>query len=137
MIRVVFVFLVFVFSLNAIDLNYFNSSFQKSLKKDEQMFIVVSDRSDEKLLTLRWTLFHNEGLVTLTNYDGNPSQQLLYKRYQENSIKIKIALRQDELSRYDPYLFITFLGYDYVTKSAKFEILHKDPSGLTSVLLKE
>ena len=128
--------LVLCCQVYAIDLNYFNDSFQKSLKKDEQMFIRVTDRNDEKLLVFRWTLFHNNGLVTLTNYNGIPSQQLLYKRYQENSIKIDIALRQDELSRYNPYLFITFLGYDYVTKSAKFEILHKDPSGLTSIVLK-
>lgn len=128
--------LLLVCHVNAIDLSYFNNSFQKTLKKDEPMMIVVTDRKDEKLLLFRWTLFHNKGLVTLTNYDGIPSQQLLYKRYHESSIKIDIALRQDELSRYNPYLFITFLGYDYVTKSAKFEILHKDPSGLTSIVLK-
>lgn len=137
LMRKLLLFLLCMSFVMGIDLNYFNNTFQKQLKKDELMQIVVTDRSDEKLLSFRWTLFHNQGLVTLTNYNGEPSQQLLYKRYQENSIKIELALRKDELSRYHPYLFITFLGYDYVTKSAKFEVLHKDPSGLTSIVLKD
>ncbi len=126
----------FIGQLNAINLNYFNNTFSKELKKDEPMVIVVKDREYEKLFVFRWTLFHNQGLVTLSNFNGQPSQTILYKRYQENSLKFNIALRQDEVSRYHPYLFITFLGYNYETKRAKFEILHKDPSGLTSVELK-
>lgn len=132
-------FLTFFFThiyLFGINLNYFNNSFEKVLSKDQLMQIVVKQSDDEKLLRFRWTLFHNNGLVTLTNYNGEPSQQLLYKRYHENSIKIDIASRQNETSRYHPYLLITFLGYNYENKSAKFEILHKDPSGLTSIELK-
>lgn len=120
----------------AINLNYFNSHFEKSLVKDQEMIIVVKEAGDEKLLTFRWTLFHNQGLVTLMNYNGEPSQQLLYKRYQENSIKLDIALRNNETSRFHPYLIITFLGYNYENKSAQFEVFHKDPSSLTSVQLR-
>jgi hypothetical protein len=129
-------FLFTLMYVEAINLNYFNNSFEKTLSKDQQMRIVVKKEGDEKLLIFRWTLFHNRGLVTLVNYNGEPSQQILYKRYHENSIKIDIALRQNETSRYHPYLLITFLGYNYEDKSAKFEILHKDPSGLTSIELK-
>ena len=134
--RSLLVCLLLMTNVYSIDLNYFNNTFQKTLKKDEQMYIVVKDRDDEKLLLFRWTLFHNKGLVTLSNYNGEPSQQLLYARYQENSIKIKLALRENETSRYHPYLLINFLGYNYENKSADFEVLHKDPSGLTSIELK-
>ena len=122
-----------IHTLCAIDLNYFNSHFEKNLLKDQEMTLIVKQASDEKVLTFRWTLFHNQGLVTLMNYNGEPSQQLLYKRYQENSIKLDIALRENESSRYHPYIIITFLGYNYENKSAQFEVFHKDPSRLTSI----
>ncbi len=125
------------FTLHAIDLNYFNAVYEKSLKKDQFMDIIVHDRGYKKLLRFRWTLFHNKGLVTLTNYHGVPSQHILYARYKEDTIKIGLALRDEEASRYHPYLLITFLGYDYTTKSAKFEVLHKDASAQTTIELKE
>ncbi len=134
--RIIAFLLLLATWLNGIDLNYFNNSFHQSLGKDQQMVIVVTDKDEEKLLIFRWTLFHNKGLVTLLNYNGEPSQHLLYKRYQQNSIKVKLALRQNESSRQHPYLLINFLGYNYENKRADFEILHKDPSGLTTISLK-
>ena len=131
--------LLFVFIANsyAIDLNYFNNSFEKGLKKDQFMDIIVHDRGIKKLLRFRWTLFHNNGLVTILNYHGRVRQHILYTRYQENSIRLEIALRDEENSRYHPYMLITFLDYDYKNESAKIQVLHKDSTLQTTIELKE
>ena len=121
----------------AIDLNYFNATYDRALKKDQNLIIDVFDRGEQRAFSFRWTLFHNEGLVTLSNYNGHPSQHVLYTKYQRDTIKIKLALRKEETSRYHPYLLITFLGYDYVTKSARFTIYHKDVGAQTQIVLKD
>lgn len=121
----------------ALDLNYFNATYERTLTKDQFLVLDVYDREYKRTLAFRWTLFHNEGLVTHTNYDGHPHQHILYTRMGADTIKIALALRDEEKALAAPYLLITFLGYDYVSKSARFMIYHKDASTQTQIDLKE
>ncbi len=125
------------FAFAAIDVGFFNTIATASLKKDQFLNIIVYDQEEKRLLQFRWTLFHNQGLVTHTNYRGHPMQELLYARYRQDTIKIEIALRDNEVSFYHPYLLITFLGYDYKQNKANFEIRHKDLQEQTRIEIKE
>ena len=131
-----FLLLFFMVPLGAINLNYFNATYERALLKDQTLYINVYDRGSKRLIRFRWTLFHNQGLVTISHLFGEPRQHILYARYKQNSIKFPLALKDEEKSLYHPYLLITFLGYDYTTKRAKFEIRHKDASNQTRIELK-
>lgn len=120
----------------AIDLNYFNATYTEALLKDQVLYINIYDRGTLRQIDFRWTLFHNHGLVTISHQNGEPRQHILYKRFRQDSIKFDLALKDEEKSLYNPYLLITFLGYDYISKKAKFEILHKDASNQTRIELK-
>ncbi|MDH5464922.1 MAG: hypothetical protein OEW60_04785 [Thiovulaceae bacterium] len=134
----VLIFLLQVnFLFSAIDVGFFNTIATAELKKDQFLTIVVYDQEEKRLLQFRWTLFHNKGLVTHTNYRGHPMQELLYAKYRQDTIKIDIALRDNEGSFYHPYLLITFLGYDYKQNRANFEIRHKDLQEQTRIEIKE
>ncbi|KIM09086.1 MAG: hypothetical protein KU28_00105 [Sulfurovum sp. PC08-66] len=117
----------------ALEGKFFTSIDKVELAKDQRLYITVTDRLEEKLLAFRWTLFHNEGLVTITHWDGNPMQHLLYKRYDADSIKVNIALRKEEESLFHPYILITFLGYDYATKKATLRIAFHDKQQQTQI----
>lgn len=134
--KIIMLFYLAMVSAFAIDLNYFNDQKEIVLLKDQRVFITITDRDEKRLLMFRWTLFHNNGLVTISHNNGHPKQNILYTRYNEDSLKFRIALRDEEKSLYHPYVIITFLGYDYVTKKAKFLILHKDSGSQTDIDIK-
>lgn len=89
------------------------------LKKDEVVSATISATKDsqsfsvEKHFTLRWTLYRNEGLVVLVNYDKFPYQFMLYKDYRLNSWVLNL-LDPQGISRdiNQPKLRIVFVGID-------------------------
>jgi hypothetical protein len=122
-----------VYALYAIDLRFFTAHHTVELKKDEPIYITITDRQERRLLAFKWTLFHNDGLVTISHLDGNPMQHILYEAYQKDTIKYTLTHRKDETSLFDPYVLITFLGYDYELQTATFDILHKDKQAQTQI----
>ena len=120
-------FLLLSIFVHAIDTNFWDYSFQTELKKDEIYRLSVDDTEIVKQLYFRWTLYHNEGLVLLVNYDGHPHQFILYDRYNEDSVRLKIA-RKVRYSTHAPFLLLIFKEFDFSTRKAQFEILVKDTS---------
>jgi hypothetical protein len=74
------------------------------------------------ILKFRWTLYKNEGLVMLYNYEGHPFQNILYKNNQLNGCRIYIR-KNDEVN--DPYLMFYFR--DIKDDIAEFQILIYNP----------
>lgn len=101
--------------------NDFRELFKISLKKDEQKKILVKYANKEKLFEFRWTLYVNDGLVTLYKYDDFVAQNVLYLNHKNQSLRIK--LRDDGQNYYNlPYFLLKFKDFDAKEKEAKFEL---------------
>jgi len=102
------------------------------LKKDEVVNAIIKTDTSTKILSFRWTLFKNEGLVFLTSFDDNVMQNILYKHYRNRAIKI---VMNDVYIKYKqkPYLLLEFKGYDFVKHEAKIQLLLHDPNSRVSI----
>ncbi len=99
------------------------------LKKDEVAVIKVRKKADSssRILQLRWTLYTNERLVLLVNYDGFPRQYILQKEYKRNSIRI--TLRDDySLRAKRSYLILTFKDFSDNNRTALIKAFVADPN---------
>ncbi|QOP45453.1 hypothetical protein [Sulfurimonas paralvinellae] len=104
--------------------NDFKEVFKISLKKDEQKKILVKYADKEKLFVFRWTLYVNDGLVTLYSYDKFVAQNMLYLNHKNQSLRIK--LRDDGQNYYNPpYFLLKFKAFE--NNEAKFELYLYDP----------
>jgi hypothetical protein len=92
------------------------------LKKDYLVIYYIDYENKRYTLKFRWTLFKNDGIVMLYNYEGFPFQNILYKDYQLNGFKKHI--RYKNLPN-DPYFMIYFENYD--NGIAKFRFLIYNP----------
>lgn len=95
--------------------------------------ILVKYDGKEKLLKFRWTLFKNGGLVVFKSYDRIVSQNNLYMRYKNQSIRQELKTRGADFYNV-PYILIRFKDFKYDTNEAVFELLLSDAS--MSVALK-
>jgi hypothetical protein len=105
--------------------NDFRDLIQISLQKDEQKKILVKYASNEKLFTLRWTLYHNDGLVVLRSYDRVVAQNILYLESKNQSFRLD--LKPSGADFYNtPYFLVKFKEFDYETNRAFFDIYLSD-----------
>jgi len=93
------------------------------LKKDYPAIYTIFYNNKSYVLKFRWTLYKNDGLVMLYNYQNHPFQNILYKNYQLNNYKIKIN-SEDNIN--SPYLMLFFR--DFKDNIARFEILIYNPA---------
>ncbi|MDR0664999.1 MAG: hypothetical protein LBF86_05705 [Helicobacteraceae bacterium] len=112
-------------NLSAIDWAH-SESF--SLKKDEFAVFEVN----ENILTFRWSLFHNNGLVSLIKYDHFPYQTILYDDYKLNAIKIPVKTSPDATPP-RPYIMIVFEGFDLDRNVSNMRLYLSDAQGLVTV----
>jgi len=122
--KVSFIALLFLFSsvVFALDFRYTKDI---SLKKDEQMKILVKYGQYNKLFKFRWTLYKNEGVVILRSYDKIVAQNILYER--KNSRSFKVTLKPSVGHSYiAPYFLVKFLKYDFEKDEALFAIMLRD-----------
>ena len=131
--KIVLYLLLSIYSF-AIDTEFWDYSFKTELEKDQVYRLSVDDEEIKKQLFFRWTLFHNNGLVLLVNYDGHPHQYVLYERYRNDTVRLKIA-RKIGYTAHAPFLLLVFKEFDFEKMKAKFEILVKDSS--KKLLVKE
>lgn len=117
------IFIALFFS--TIAANNFQSKIEISLKKDEQKKILVKYDSIEKLFTLRWTLYHNKGLVVFRSYDKAVAQNVLYLRQKSRSFMVKLRPSGKEYLN-PPYFFVRFKDFNYEKHEAVFEIFLRD-----------
>ncbi len=100
------------------------------LKKDQFFHATFSETGPEggvvkRVFKLRWTLFVNEGLVTLINYQGFNNQTVLYTRPNLDTFNLKLLPRiAGELRA--PYMSIVFKEFDDTNREAYFDIYIKD-----------
>jgi hypothetical protein len=110
----------------AIDVNYFARRWNIDLAKDEMQYLLIDDNGVLKRLKFRWTLFVNEGLVILLNYNSFPTQYILYQKYNVDTIRVDLTSKEKRLARNKPYLLIQFSEFNFNTKKANFDILFRD-----------
>ena len=119
---------LFIFTalfLSTISANDFARKLEISLKKDEQKKILVKYDSIEKLFKLRWTLYHNKGLVVLRSYDKIVAQNVLYLRGKNQSFLLELS--PSERDYYNPpYFLVKFKDFNYEKNEAIFEIFLSD-----------
>ena len=121
------VFLLLFFSISSLFAIEFSDIQEVSLKKDELRKILVKYDGRKKVLTFRWTLFKNGGLVMFNSYDTIVSQHILYMRQTNRSFRVQLKPRG--VSFYNkPYVLIRFKDFNHDTNEAKLELLLSDDS---------
>ncbi len=115
-------FLLSALFLNTVCANDFREIQEIRLKKDEQKKILVKYESFEKLFKFRWTLFTNGGLVVFKSYDKIVSQNMLYLRHKNQSLRVELKSKgADPL--HVPYMLLKFKEFNYETKEAVFAFM--------------
>ena len=96
-----------------------------SLKKDEQTKIYVKYGRYTKLLTFRWTLYVNGGLVIHRAYDKIVGQNILYLNHKNQSFRQELLPRGLKRRRL-PYMLVKFKEFDLKKNQALFELYLSD-----------
>jgi len=92
------------------------------LQKDYPVIYKIYYNGKTYKLKFRWTLYKNNGLVMIYNYNNFPYQNVLYKTHQLNGFKKFISINDSVKS---PYFMIYFR--DFKENIAKFEFLIYNP----------
>jgi hypothetical protein len=92
------------------------------LKKDYPVTYKLKYKNKLYFLKFRWTLYKNDGIVMLYNYQKHPYQNILYKNMQLNGFKKYITFSDSPNS---PYFMIYFR--DFKDNIAKFQFLVYNP----------
>lgn len=103
------------------------------LKKDEQKKILVKYDNFIKLFELRWTLYKNGGLIVHRSYDKIISQNILYKRYKNNSFRLELKSPGSSKRYQIPYILVKFEEFDYKTDEAVLKLFLYDDTGYVSL----
>jgi len=96
-----------------------DSKFETTIKKDVPVEFNINDKIRAKKFKFHWTLFVNKGIVIVANYDGFPSQYILYKNDNLNSFKIPLAGAGS-------LVLVEFSDFLIDSKEAKFKIMFKN-----------
>lgn len=112
--------LLFVASLHAMSKDYWTSQYVVELKKDEILQIELTPKQGkQKILTYRWTLHKDGGLVVILRYDGFVKQFVLYPNYQVD--KFKVFLYPETETYMKPFFLLKFLDFDRRKNIAKLQ----------------
>ncbi|WP_373072711.1 hypothetical protein [Sulfurimonas sp.] len=103
------------------------------LKKDEQKKFLVKYENFVKLFDFRWTLYKNGGLVIHRSYDKMVAQNILYKRYKNNSFRLDLKSRGESQKFSTPYILVKFEEFDYKTDEAVLKMFLYDNVGKVSL----
>jgi hypothetical protein len=122
-----FLFAVFA-RLYSIDSGYWSFNEPFNIKKDQ--FAVFN--IDDNFLTVRWSLYHNSGLVVLVKYDHFPYQTILYDNYRQNSIKVPVKTNRVIVPQ-TPYMMIVFEGFNVEKKEANLRLYLFDELKTTTI----
>ncbi|MGE4296208.1 MAG: hypothetical protein AB7E49_10950 [Campylobacterales bacterium] len=112
----------------AMPANYWAHNEPFELRKDEFASWFV----DGNVFSVRWSLFHNRGLVTHIKYDHFPYQGILYDDYKQNAVKIPVKTTQS-VSPPEPFAMVLFEGFDAEKKRAKMRLFLFDPQGIVTL----
>jgi hypothetical protein len=96
-----------------------------SLKKDQTYRVLIKSENSVRLLEFRWTLYINDILTVLENFDDLVTQRSLKLNHTNQSFRIDLLART-ATKIIIPYLLIKFTEYDYKKNESKFDIFLKD-----------
>ena len=116
------IFLFFPLFIFAISPTYWWIDDTIFLQKDYPVIYKIKYQNKIYTLKFRWTLYKNDGIVMLYNYENHPYQNILYKNMQLNGFKKFISFRDTPKA---PYFMIYFR--DFKDNIAKFEFLVYNP----------
>jgi len=116
------IFLFFPFLLFAIPFDYWWIDDNIYLKKDYLVTYNIEYNNKTYNFKFRWTLYKNDGIVVIYNYQGHRYQNILYKNIQLNGFKKFIEFGDTPNS---PYFIVYFR--DFKDNIAKFEFLVYNP----------
>lgn len=93
-----------------------------TLKKDEEVKVLVKGAGQERIFSFRWTLFTDKVLVVHSSFDRIVSQHMLYERHTNQSFRKKLlpALKSE---RDVPSILVVFKKFDEGSKTAQFDLL--------------
>lgn len=124
--------LLFCISLYAAPAISWDYTYTYKLKKDETATISVikkdytaSSKADGKLY-FRWTLYQNDLLVLLVNYEGVPSQHVLKKSFKRDAVRINLTgdyKREDQRV----FLILKFSDFEKTKNIATVKAMILDP----------
>ena len=120
-----FLFSSFAFSAPQPDMSSWSKYDVVTLKRNQSaQFHLVIDGID-KFLTFRWTLYVNDGLVMLYDYEKFKYQNVLYLDYSLDGFRINLKNRAEDAFDY-PYVLIVFSEFDKKKQEVMFTVLFKD-----------
>ena len=119
-------FLLLANLLIAMPNDYWKFQDKFSLVQDE----FVSYEINERAFFMRWTLFHNKGLVVNAKFDHFPYQYILYNDYKLNSFQIPV-MATDTMIPPEPYIMVVFDGFE--DSRANFSIYLFDATGVVDI----
>ncbi len=101
------------------------------LKKDQIAEVIVKKDypksfAQEGILRFRWTLYHNDRLILLADYEGFRYQYTLMQRYGRDSVKIYLTGDYKRID-YRPFVLLTFEKFDTNHKRAVILAQVSDP----------
>ncbi len=108
------------------------------LKKDELAYVIVREPNQDvkrpkeskidkqHLLKIHWTLFSNDQLFVLANYDGHPSQFIMKKA--DPLRKVRLTLVPDKENRVDTQVnaYIFFNDFDDKKQQTLLDVVIED-----------
>ncbi len=96
-----------------------------SLKKDTLERLLVKSDASQRLLEFRWTLYANDNLIVLRNFDDIVTQHVLKLNHINQSFRIEL-LSPTAYKIKVPYILIKFTDFDYKKNESQFEIFLQD-----------
>ena len=96
-----------------------------SLKKDFLERVLVKSDGSRRLLEFRWTLYANDNLVVLRNFDDIVHQHILKLNHKNQSFRIEL-LPHTAYKVKVPYILVKFTEFDYKKNESKFDIFLQD-----------
>ncbi|HEX5669981.1 MAG TPA: hypothetical protein VFX66_00480 [Sulfuricurvum sp.] len=93
-----------------------------TLAKDQLVKILVKSEGQERMLSWRWTLYTDKGLVVHENFDRFVGQHVLYSGYSNQSFR-KQLLPANKSERDAAYVIVVFKKFDEGANKAQFDLL--------------
>ena len=109
----------------------FGFSHRFLLKKDQTAVVMIKKDypetfEKEGILTFRWTLYQNQRLVLLLDYEGFKQQHILMRLYGRKSVKIFLTGDYKRIDR-RPFVLLTFEKFDQKKSVATITAAFSDP----------
>lgn len=117
-----FFFLFLILSaLSILEASAWRESKNFTLKKDELVKILIKSEGQERVLSFRWTLYTDKGLVVHESFDRFVGQHILYAAHSNQSFR-KSLLPPKRSQKDVPYVIVVFKKFDEANATAQMDL---------------